>query len=392
VRLTAFLIALVLAAPVGAQWQFEAALDVTGPRNAFHHIEASGRQALAVSTGRVAVAWEDDRSGMPHCYLAIKAANAAAFNEIVFGQGECYAPGLAALPDGRFAAIWEDEAGVSAALVDAVGLGPIAHLAPAGGQGALAWHPQHGLLAAWSQPDGRWRRVWLNRLGIDGNLLSAATKWPTDAQSPKDDQMYPALAADGSGHTVAWEDRRLGHTVVYASRGQSGANWSTPARISQNQTGKAQGTDLGRGTGAMRPALAAHGDRLTAVWLDKRDFLSGYDVYAASAGADGQFGKNMKVQDSFGDAIAQWHPAAAGNLRGDLAVIWDDDRDGNSDLWLSWLSGDGYADNVAAAAGPDAQSDPAIAFDVDGNLHLAWVDKQADGRSGIRYRRGKPAP
>lgn len=391
-RPAALLLGLLLAAPAWADWAFEPAVDVTGPRDAFHHIEASGRQALAISAGRVALAWEDDRSGVPKCHVAVRPADAAAFTERSYGQGECYAPGIAALADGRFAVVWEDEAGVNAALVTEGGLGPTANLAPAGGQAALAWHPRHGLMAAWSQPDGRWRRVWLSTLEIDGDRLRPAAKQPADAQPAKDDQMYPALAAGAAGHTVAWEDRRLGHTVVYASQHRDGA-WSAPVRVSQNHTGKAQGTDLGRGTGAMRPALAAYGaDRLVAVWLDKRDFLSGYDVYAAATGDDGRFGRNTKVQDSFGDAIAQWHAGVAGNARGDLAVAWDDDRDGNPDIWLSRPSGDGYADNVAAAAGPNPQSDPALALDGDGNLHLAWIERQPDGRSGIRYRRGKPLP
>lgn len=386
-----WLLALLAALPAGAEWQFAPAVDVTGPRTAFHHIEASGRQAIAVSAGRVALAWEDDRDGAPRCRLAIREPDGAAFAEQAYGQGECYAPGIATLADGLFALVWEDEAGVAAALVSGNRIGPAARLAEAGGQAALAWHPRLGLVAAWSQPDGRWRRLWLARLTVEGERLRMLPRQPADLLPPRDDQMYPALAATAAGFALAWEDRRFGHTVVFASQSTDGEAWLVPARVSQNQTGKAQGTDLGRGTGAMRPALAGHGQGRAAVWLDKRDFLSGYDVYAATAGADGRWGKNAKVQDSFGDAIAQWHAAIAGNPRGDLAVAWDDDRDGNPDIWLSWPTGDGYADNVAAVAGAEAQSDPTIALDNDGNLHLAWVERLADGRSGIRYRMGKPA-
>lgn len=388
-RLAATLLLLLAALPARAGWQFEAPVEVTGPRAAFHHIEASGRQAIAVSAGRVAVAWEDDRDGVPKCRLAIKPTGQAAFAEQAYGQGECYAPGVAALADGRFALVWEDEAGVHAALVDGDRIGPAARLAEAGGQAALAWHPRLGLLAAWSQPDGRWRRVWLARLAVEGERLRMLPRQPADLPAPRDDQMYPALTATAAGFALAWEDRRFGHTVVFASQSGDGEAWLAPARVSRNPTGKAQGTDLGRGTGAMRPALAAYGERLAAVWLDKRDFLSGYDVYAATAGPDGRWDKNAKVQDSFGDAIAQWHSAAAGNPRGDLAVAWDDDRDGSPDVWLSEPKGEGYADNVAAAAGPQGQSDPAIALDAAGNLHLAWVERGPDGRSGIRYRVGK---
>jgi hypothetical protein len=71
------------------------------------------------------------------------------------------------------------------------------------------------------------------------------------------------------------------------------------------------------------------GPRIAAVWLDKRDFLSGYDVYAALTEPGSlRFAKDAKAQDSFGDAIAQWHAAVAGNARGELVIAWDDDRDG----------------------------------------------------------------
>ena len=158
---------------------------------------------------------------------------------------------------------------------------------------------------------------------------------------------------------------------------------------------------FGRGTGSARVALAAAGNkRIMAVWSDKRDFLSGYDVYGAWSDDGGKtFGKNQKVQDSFGDSIAQWHPAVAANDAGLVAVAWDDDRDGTSDIWLSWPTESGWADNVAitGASGPGTQNNPAIALDNAGNLHVAWIAKEdANGATQIFYalghRVGKPGP
>ena len=64
--------------------------------------------------------------------------------------------------------IWEDAAGVNVALADANGPGPVTQLATAGGQGSLAVHAELGALAAWSAPDGRWRRITLAPLRIEG--------------------------------------------------------------------------------------------------------------------------------------------------------------------------------------------------------------------------------
>ena len=141
----------------------------------------------------------------------------------------------------------------------------------------------------------------------------------------------------------------------------------------------------------MRPALARFGSNLAVVWLDKRDFLSGYDVYASVSADQGkQYGKNLKAQDSFGDAIAQWHAAVAGNLRGDLAIAWDDDRDGTSDIWLTWPSGEGFAENMTpeATSGALKQTDPVLWLDEAGNLHVVWIEQVPEG-SRLRYALGR---
>ena len=369
-------------------------LDVaTGKPGTFIHLDASGRKSLAVAGDGAALVWEDNRGGPPRCHLGLKLTGEAGFRTWELGRGECFEPGVAALGDGRFLLIWEDETGVAAALAGPDGPGPAARLATAGGQGAVTWHPRLGAFAAWSSTEGRWRRLWRAPLALDGAALKPGPATPVDPAPPSDDQMYPVLAATPAGLTLAWEDRRHGHTVVHFSHSADGLAWSPPRRLSGNPTGKAQG-DLGRGTGAMRPALAAFGERLAGAWLDKRDFLSGYDVYAALSGDGGaQFGKDGKAQDSFGDAIAQWHVAAAGNRRGDLVVAFDDERDGTADLWLTRLTPSGWGENftLPATSGPGRQSDPAIALDEAGTLHLAWIDQDEHGQVRLRYT-VKPGP
>ncbi len=357
----------------------------------FHHLDASGRNNLAISGGSVALVWEDNRTGAPACYLAVKTSTSNAFREYSFGHGECFEPAIAAFDADSFLLIWEDTTGVNAALVGADGPGPATRLATNGGQGNIAFHPRLGAFAAWSTQDGRWRRVLMSALRVEDRRLTADALRPADATTAVDDQTFPVLAAGPQGLVLAWEDRRHGHTVVFSSTSRDAKNWTMPTRTSGNPTGKAAG-NLGRGTGAMRPALARFGERLAAAWLDKRDFLSGYDVYAALTGQGEdslRFAKDQKAQDSFGDAIAQWHVAAAGNVQGDLVIAWDDDRDGTPDIWLTRLGASGFGENftLPAASGPDAQSDPAIALDAAGNLHLAWIERHADGTTQLRYTR-----
>jgi hypothetical protein len=364
-----------------------APIDVA-PAGAYHHLDASGRQSLALAGGQVALVWEDSRGGAPRCYLGLKGVAATAFREYPLGRGECFDPAVAALDGERFLLAWEDESGINTAIASAAGPGASVNLG-AGTHPSVAAHPAPGAHVAWNAPAGRWQRVWRTSLSVAGEQLRAAAPQAADTLLPADDQSFPALVAAEQGVLLAWEDRRHGHTVIYASRSGDGRAWSAPLRLSGNPTGKAQG-NLGRGTGAMRPAVARFGARFAAAWLDKRDFLSGYDVYAALSEGAG-FAKDNKAQDSFGDAIAQWHVAVAGNRRGDLVIAWDDDRDGSSDIWLTRLTPAGYSENftLPEASGPARQTDPAIALDEAGNLHLAWIERapgsDSSGPTRLRY-------
>ncbi len=117
---------------------------------------------------------------------------------------------------------------------------------------------------------------------------------------------------------------------------------------------------------------------MAAAWLDKRELAVGYDVYAAfSADGGAHFGRNEKVQDEFGNHISQWHASLAADAAGRAVVVWDDDRDGSADVWLSWRTGDGWSEDLAVpgASGPAIQSEPVIALDGNGDLHLAWLER-----------------
>ena len=375
-----------LALPAWAGWQWDAPLDVSTARSPaiFPHLESANRQGIAASAGAVALVWEDNRSGAPRCYAAIRPAGASAFQpERVIDAGECYEPVVASLGAGRFLAAWEEAGRVWVRVLPdgkplRLSVTESAQITLATGGG--------GAYAAWAEAGGRYKRIVVAALAVEGDALSVRAQRPVEAAAPTDEQAWPALAVSGDGALVAvWEDRRHKHTVPYASRGDAALDFSLPVRVSDQKSGRVDG--LGAGLGAMRPTLAAWGaDGAVAVWLDKRDFLSGYDVYAAFE-TNGRFGRNLRVHDSFGDNMAQWHAkVAAGGGR--LVAVWDDARDGTPDVWLANWEGEAFGDNLAvpAAAGPGEQSDPVAALDETGTLHVAWLDRAADG-TRVRYAR-----
>lgn len=384
-----------------AQWQFAPAVAVVDAGPAFVHVESAGRKNIAVSGRQVAVVWDDDRSGLPECRLALKAVDRPRFGEpwrLSLGR-ECAEPVLVALGAGRFLAGWEEDGRLWLRGLTPAGLGrPLALAGPSAVQLSLGFHRETGVFAAWSERrDGIWR-IRLAALDRTGRPRQTVTV----DEAAQGDQSYPSLAVLAGGRlVVAWEDRRAGHTRIhYAVSRDGGRHFSTPRPLNESEW-RGQGLGLGRGTGVMRVALSPWGEGVAAVWADKRDFPSGYDVYGAFAGRDLVFGANEKVQDPFGDNIAQWHPAIAADRQGRVAVVWDDDRDGTPDVWLSWKTGEGWSDDLAVpgASGPGVQSDPAIAMDEAGHLHILFVDKPGLGASGtLRYVFGRalsavgPAP
>jgi len=389
----AALLLVVLAWPAQAAWEWSAPLTVNSVQGAaiYPHIESANRQGVAVSGDTVGVVWEDNRDGSPQCYLAMKPAAAAAFQpEIRLSRADCFEPVVLALGDGRFVAAWEEAGTVHARVLPG---GPALQLTKAeAAQVTLAMRGD-ALYAAWAEQAGRFRRIVVARLALKADALGVKAAHPVEARAPSDEQGWPALAVAGDGSvSVAWEDRRSRHTVPMVSHSRDGERFAPPVRLTDIKSGSAPG-GLGAGTGAMRPTLAAWGAKgVAAVWLDKRDFLSGYDVFAAFDAGTRRFGKNVRVQDSFGDNMAQWHALVVGDGGGRLVALWDDARDGTPDVWLSDWDGEAFGDDVAvpAAHGPGAQSDPVAMLDAAGFLHVVWLDGDETTGTRVRYARAAP--
>jgi hypothetical protein len=211
-----------------------------------------------------------------------------------------------------------------------------------------------------------------------------------DPAPPDDDQLYPVISVPGARVVVAWEDRRPGHTIIMAnqSRPEEVCAFDTPVRISDKPPGP-RTVKYGMGHGVARVALANYGRQgLYAVWADKRDFREGYDIYGADKQGANAFGANVRVQDDFGGNYRQWHPTVSGNPDGLLATVWTDEREGNMDIWHSWLEEGEWSDDLAVpgASGNGVQHHPSMTMDGYGNIHLAWIERDAVGApTRIRY-------
>ena len=391
---------LFLAEAHAASWQFDAPIPVTsatGPK-VFHHLESSGRHNIAVSGQSVAVVWEDDRDGVSRIYLAHKELTAPAFGPdfMLSGSDDAFEPSIVGLGGGLFAVAWEEDGRVHARILGGNRPGPV-FTVDAGDsvQASLATNGSELLLAS-AEREERFARIVLHRLRPGENgVLSETAHCAVDLELPSDEQLYPALTAVQGQIIVAWEDRRPGHTIIMASTSvpDMACRFAPPQRISLRPEGRGK-TPYGKGHGVSRVAVAGYGpSAVFAAWADKRDFREGYDIYGASWQAGKGFGANVRVQDEFGGVARQWHASVAGNPPGgDLVVAWDDERDGDPNIMLSWFADGEWSEDtpLPGASGPGVQAHPSITLDADGNLYAAWVERDTvNGPTRLRYAYGR---
>lgn len=407
-RLSSFVLLLAgssLAMPATAQpWEFGqpvAVTDVQG-EGIFHHLASSGRRNIAVAGDTVAISWEDNRhDNTPAIFFAHKTRHNETFSPAIriSGPGEAYEPSLTALGAERFAIAWEEAGHVHLRLSDGRQLGPVMKLdAPRAGQASLTADGDRLLLVyAAADPNSRHRRIYLQQFETDGLSLQAGEPCKVDPAPLKQAQLYPTVNRLPGRTVVAWEDRRHGHTIIMAAENRQPGHcrFDQPQRISEPLPGPRP--PYGEGHGVTRVAMDAYGSQqLLAAWADKRDFREGYDIYASHYPAQGEalFGPNQKVQDPFGGVAQQWHPSVAGAPSGQVVVAWDDGRDDQTNILLSWYRDGQWSDDlsVPGASGSAIQNHPSVTLDDNGHLHLAWVEREyVGGPTRLRYLFGKAA-
>ncbi len=146
------------------------------------------------------------------------------------------------------------------------------------------------------------------------------------------------LSERGDRVAVAWPDlraREADTNIFFATSGDAGATFSANVRLDGSDAGFDPDTDTPSGQWA--PQLAARRDEACAAWQDNR--LGNNDIFfAASADGSASFGNDERVDDSGAGTSNQYNPdVAITRRRGQTVcyVVWEDTRDGDSDIYLA---------------------------------------------------------
>lgn len=394
-RYVVILLALFASSAAVANWKFGKALAVSPykGKTVFPHINASGRKNIAISGNKIGVVWEDNHNGSPQVYAAFKRIRKNRFSapiQISSGK-DAYDPTIVSTGHGNFVIGWEQDGNIwiRQVIADKKSM-PARFGRTKGSQVSLAYADRNSVVAAWSHKQGRFSRIVTSKISLGKNRITAEKVQPVETEAPTQNQIYPNIVYSNGITTVVWEDRRRGHTRFLYANAKPGEKFSEPRVLNEVVQKSAK---YGSGSGVTRVSLTTFdNNNVAAAWMDKRNFGTGYDVYAAFSNDDGiNFSKNQKVQDDFAENIAQWHPAIAVNNRNTIVIVWDDNRDDTQDVWLSRKTPDGWSQDSAVppASGDGEQSNPAVAMDDKGNLHLIWLDRNENNITRLFYSQGR---
>jgi len=124
------------------------------------------------------------------------------------------------------------------------------------------------------------------------------------------------------------------------------------------------------------PAIALDGnENLYVVWQDNR--RGNWDIYISISGDGASWSAARRVTDSNDNEV---NPAIAiDNMSANRAhVVWQDDRGGNQDIYVA-TSSDAFATKAVSQITFDGsdQTEPAVAVDSDNTIYVVWTDARA---------------
>ncbi len=227
----------------------------------------------------------------------------------------------------------------------------------------------------YTEPEVYWPDVMVN--DITGTM-EGGELLPTTVN-----QVKPALTSNGNGVLyAAWEDGRNGGVFnrdIYFSRSiDGGTTWGSDVRINDDPI------DSTRNQGNPDLQYDESRGRLYAVWQDARN--GNYDIYFAySTDGGNTWSANQRLNDDAGTAHQMEPSIIVGPSIDDLLpdrvyVVWQDQRNGNDDVYLVRSNNGGltWSPNYFVTDDPEVmlqdQVAPSVGVDGRGKVFVCWED------------------
>jgi hypothetical protein len=168
--------------------------------------------------------------------------------------------------------------------------------------------------------DGNYE-IYFARISSTGSKLGTDIRITDDTASSFD----PSLVWTGSEFGVAWQDGRIPVSEIYFARiSSAGAKVGSDVQISNNSSN------------SDAASLAWTGSEFGVAWMDSRDL--NFEIYFARISAAGsKLGSDTRITN---DSDASWNPSIAWT-GSEFGVSWQDDRDGNDEIYFARISAAG---------------------------------------------------
>ncbi len=246
---------------------------------------------------------------------------------------------------------------------------------------AIAAAPDGTLYATWEDlRDGQWN-IYLTK-STDGGTTWSPNRAIRPAESSTSRRAPAIAAATGGMVYVVWEEDGPDTSdvdIMFASSSDGGTSWGLPVRAAFDVSASEQRS----------PAVAFDGGgTLYVAWMDTRAGNADVNVTRSMNGGS-SWGLGMRVNDD-STLADQSLPTLVAGASGHVYLAWADGRNGNDDIFFasSTNSGQSWSQNVKVNSdtGPATQTEPSLARDGLGNLHLAWRDMR-NGDADIFHAR-----
>lgn len=149
-------------------------------------------------------------------------------------------------------------------------------------------------------------------------------------------QNKPRLYIDPSEDlNFVWQDNRNGHNDIFAQKMDKNGNiiWGSDIKINSDSTATEQ----------INPSFSISSSTpfyMHVVWQDQRN--GNYDIYAEKYDSSGAkiWTNDIKINSDAGTAI-QENPVITEDHDGNYYIVWQDSRNGTSDIYMQKINGDG---------------------------------------------------
>jgi hypothetical protein len=223
--------------------------------------------------------------------------------------------------------------------------------------------------------------VAVNATDLGGNLMNeySYSFWTEMRSFSKNKKASSGLDNLACGSPATTRDS-TGNTYVVWHAGPTGSRDIYFSRLTEGAANFGSSIQLTADSADQcNPAIAINGsDYLYVVWQDNR--RGNWDIYMSNS-ADGiNWSAENRVTDSNNNEVS---PAIAVGSAGRAAVAWQDDRAGNQDIYLA-TSSDAFANKAVSqiTSVVSDQTEPAITVDSGNTVYVVWTDRR-NGSSDI---------